>query len=165
MLRDTRLSDSYVCKGFPSLRPLAHRLRPFILLPFRWSVRCMHQQALWKWRLNRVKLSRIWIVVSFFWLIWHQIEFRSVSNQLEKFNCNPNLVLFQQNSGSVSLCVCSQTVSYLSNLWNYECLIETNQIWKINLIHLTCEMGLREQKSGGVRSIIGFPKFDWTFCI
>ena len=46
--------------------------------------------------LNLVKLNYILIVVTLFRLIWHQTEFRLVTNQLEKCNNDQNFVTFNK---------------------------------------------------------------------
>ena len=39
-----------------------------------------------KFILNLVKSNQIWIVITIFWLIWHQTEFRLIANNSEKCN-------------------------------------------------------------------------------
>ena len=43
-----------------------------------------------------VDRNQIWIVIKLFRFIWHQMEFRLVLNQSEKFDFNPNLVSVDQ---------------------------------------------------------------------
>ena len=45
---------------------------------------------------NLFKWSQLWIVITIFRLIRHQIIFRSVSNQLENCGYNPNSILFNK---------------------------------------------------------------------
>jgi len=51
------------------------------------------QGTSFKWLLEKlIQLNRIWIVITVFWLIWHQTGFRFVLNQTEKCNYSLNLV-------------------------------------------------------------------------
>ena len=66
--------------------------------------------------MNFVKLSKIWIVITFFRLIYHQTEFRSVKNQKEKCNYNTNLIQNKSETDS-SLCTYLQGLS-LQQVWS-----------------------------------------------
>ena len=52
--------------------------------------------------LNFVKSNQIWIVITLFQLIWHQTEFRSVSNQSEKSNYNTKFCLIYKDQKKMS---------------------------------------------------------------
>ena len=59
------------------------------------------QKSFW----NLVKYNHFLIVITLFKLIWHQMKFRLVPNQSEKWNYNQNVFLIQHNSGKISPCM------------------------------------------------------------